>query len=278
MLIKDSHVGDNFYDFINSPDALFHFTKKSVALEKILPTSTLKFGSFNNTNDPLEYKPLSPVICGHNWSQYTRNKTWDIDDEVQRKSRENSGFISFCQNSFENGLITECAAVKSRMWSQYGDSHEGVCLVLSKSEIIKSLQDLPKSYDISYSDITYFNTMRSEDFTININGDTFDNKSAEDVVDEFILENKNSLFFKKQKDYRDEKEFRALVISSNKDDQELILDIDKALQGVVLGDKFPSVYTSTVNFLLRHRKAQLRKLNWHHDGFILEQCIIESES
>ena len=43
-------------EYIETEDALFHYTKTSVALEKILYTQKFKLSLLKDTNDPREYK------------------------------------------------------------------------------------------------------------------------------------------------------------------------------------------------------------------------------
>ena len=50
-------------NFLDSEDAIFHYTKRETAMEYILNNKTLKFGLLKNTNDPYEYKKRNTVIC-----------------------------------------------------------------------------------------------------------------------------------------------------------------------------------------------------------------------
>lgn len=61
-----------------------------------------------------------------------------IDSTIQ-----NIPFLSFCGNSNNKGCK------KSRMWSQYGQDHSGICLVFSKESLMATIQnELSQDYFI----------------------------------------------------------------------------------------------------------------------------------
>ena len=65
--------------------------------------------------------------------------------------------MSGCVNTFDNDILKCQGFLKSRMWSQYGENHEGVCLVFSKDAIQRELNTLePKDkYFVYSSDMQY---------------------------------------------------------------------------------------------------------------------------
>lgn len=131
MFLNYNKEGNEFLEYLTSHDALFHYTRKSIVLEKILLNRELKFGSFSGTNDPQEYRPKLPGAVGWGWdddSKEVTNAIVEISNIFQKRSR----FLSFCINRYKNGNIQEYGLLKSRMWAQYGDNHEGACVVLSK--------------------------------------------------------------------------------------------------------------------------------------------------
>lgn len=134
-------------NFLNSDDAIFHYTKKETAMEYILNDKKLKFGLFHSTNDPHEYKKRSTPAFG--WGDINQSLFLEsmslIDNTIQ-----NTAFLSFCGNSNHKGYK------KPRMWSQYGQNHSGICLVFSKKSLMKTIQnELSKNYIIYGENINY---------------------------------------------------------------------------------------------------------------------------
>jgi hypothetical protein len=132
-------------EYVETPDALFHFTKTSTAIEHILYTKKFKLSNLYNTNDPREYKFKI---------QSSKQSFWPLDEvrtEIQRILRFKCRIMSFCSNVSPTLVLSDNVHkkdehfysrvwAKSRMWSQYGEGHRGICLVLSKSEIEKAFE------------------------------------------------------------------------------------------------------------------------------------------
>jgi len=128
---------------------LGHYTNLS-ALERILQKRELRFGPFDQTNDPFENKNLEFTI---------RNK---VDSDVEYDS---SIFIPDGQLKKPFRLL--CLSIsktlhyfykRPRMWSQYADDHRGCCLILDKDALdvqFKSLKigEAKKSKSIVFYDL-----------------------------------------------------------------------------------------------------------------------------
>ena len=52
---KEKFMTEKLTNFLDSDDAIFHYTKRETAMEYILNTKTLKFGLLKNTHDPYDY-------------------------------------------------------------------------------------------------------------------------------------------------------------------------------------------------------------------------------
>ena len=70
-------IKTDFFDFVFSDDALFHYTKAPVAVNHIMPTMQLKLSQFKDTNDPWEYKFRLLNLMG-----------WSLAPEVAELSRQ----------------------------------------------------------------------------------------------------------------------------------------------------------------------------------------------
>lgn len=243
-------------NFLNSNDAIFHYTKKETAMEYILNNKQLKFGFFHSTNDPYEYKKRLTSAFG--WGEINESLYLEsmnlIDNTIQ-----NTVFLSFCGNSNNKGYE------KSRMWSQYGQNHSGICLVFSKESLTKTIKnELSQDYLVYDEDINY-EEINSEFLSID------DNLTVNEIIINHIKQNHKNIFFKKHLDYKDENEFRIILVQKNENNHQIsnLIDISNSLKFIILGDKFPKVYLPTIKDLSSKLNIEYKKLHWEHNQYFL---------
>jgi hypothetical protein len=245
--------------FLNSDDAIFHYTKKETAMEYILNNKQLKFGLFHSTNDPHEYKRRLTSAVGWgdiNESLYLESMNL-IDNTIQ-----NTAFLSFCGNSNNKGYE------KPRMWSQYGQNHSGICLVFSKESLIKTIKDeLSQDYLIYDEDVNY-KEIDSESLNID------DNLIVNEIIINHIKQDYKNIFFQKHLDYKDENEFRIILVQKNENNhlKGNLIDISNSLKFIILGDRFPKVYLPTIKDLSSKLNINYKKLHWEHNQYFLLEC------
>lgn len=272
MLLRNSENSDEFVEFINSSDAIFHYTKKTTSLENILPNKTIKFGVFSRTNDPQEYRPKLTGAVGWGWEDES-NEVSDTLKEIELLCKSRSLFLSFCQNTFDEGELSENGLLKSRMWAQYGDNHEGACIVFSKSKLIKLLgSQITNTQEILIESVSYINPERRKQPILHVDQSDFLKATSNDIALDFLRKHKKALLFSKQTDYRDECEFRVVMVNKSPglpNESESFINASNAIEGVVFGDRFPRVYTPTINALLSGSDICARKLYWHKTGYHL---------
>ncbi len=239
-------------DRLNSSDTIFHFTTKTTGLEYILDSMKLKLNRYSKTNDPHEYRQrnTTAVLDG---SRYNTN-TADIIHSCYYETVQNTKIACFCRNVVRRKFFYP-AYQKNRMWSQYGDNHEGLCLVFSKKKL---LNDLRAQYEGLYAgDVEYFREegkfRKSEIFT----EDPLLNNNQKKYVKKHITRYRDEIFMMKHIDYRDEDEFRILLIDDN--DEDVFCDISGSITAVIAGDRFPEVYTAMVRNLCREKSLDYYK-------------------
>jgi len=257
---------DKIAKFIDSDDALYHFTRKDSAIENILNDRVLKFGSFRNSNDPQEYRRRMTSASEWGWDESHDSQIAQITNNIDNIIRS-SGFLSFCQNCYKDGALLEHGCLKSRMWSQYGGRHSGVCLVFSKRLLLKQLnQQFKKSLtvytnSVEYKD-PYISRANSKD-SLNINADDLNTTENTSIVRSFVKTRYKEIFFQKQEDYKDENEFRVIAIDENggNADGEFV-SISTCLKAIILGDSFAKAYKPIIKELSKKLNVPFRKLHW----------------
>ena len=94
--------------------------------------------------------------------------------------------------------------LRSRMWSQYGENHEGICLVISKQALNTLIDKTYKLEAVSYVEEPF----PLLDFDFNYH--ELKQTPLDMFCDKYFENKYKKLFFTKIIDYRDEAEFRLL--------------------------------------------------------------------
>ncbi len=257
-------------NFFNSDDAIYHFTKKETLIEYILNNHELKTGNFTNANDPYEYKHKLVPAFGWGWEDKDYLKVSNCTNEIDNLIKK-SGFLSFSKNKYSvTGNLVQNGYEKSRMWAQYADNHYGACLVFSSKLLIEEIKHKFKESKIYAEDITYFDSKCSlKTPSLSIDGKDLDTKNISEICMSFLDSNYKKILFQKESDYKDENEFRIILMSNNEKQFDLLIDISKCLKVIVLGDKFPKVYFDTVKILLSNLDINCKKNHWEDNQYHL---------
>lgn len=275
MKLRYNHF-DNFDHLISSDDSIFHYTKTATAIERILYERKYIFSSLMTTNDPFEYKSKMIGASGWGWNKETETKQHQMFKILDRLLGRNTQFISCCSNSFnEKGLVSH-GCIKSRMWAQYAESHRGVCLVFSKVKLLESVKNVcaDKKLEFWEGSIDYKEYVENQAGyrSVSINGDTFDARSPVDVALDHICSHHRELLFRKQRDYKDEDEYRVVVLNKDHSSEfcsPLELTVTDFLVGIILGDRFPKPYLPTITSIANDLGVEFKKLHWEGAEYIL---------
>lgn len=207
---------------------LYHYTNEHALIEHIIPTRKLRFGKLKNTNDPKEYFPYSPVFSS------SVPVSMDQCKAQLQKERNKYKILALCKDSgFE---CVERGYCKPRMWSQYGNSHRGVCLIIDKQKFENEVHSNYSVESVFFSDIKY---IEKEDARLILQLKS----KMEDEVQQFVSDNKSILFFQKSIDWQNESEFRCLVYSENEYEK---INLDNILVGIVFGHDCPLLISEMV--------------------------------
>lgn len=204
-----------FDDNINSSVSknwLYHFTTAESFI-KILETMTLKVSKFENLNDPSDGMM--------DWTGYELS---DFVDQVECEDfvMQNCSLISFSRDFKRNGQIQR-ATCHHRMWAQYADNFNGVCIVIDKDSFIRENSDLLNTPGCKYA----IETVRYSDFVKEIKYDNTDYTN-------FLFKHRKPIFFTKNADWKEEGEVRFLGINLTSN----FLSIQNSIAYICLGTRF----------------------------------------
>lgn len=273
MLLRWSR-GDDFITKISSDDALFHYTKRSTVFEKILDENRFLLSNFKNTNDPFEYKRRLIRAVGWGWDKQSPEAVFETEYIAASLIRERTHFASFCMNRFEDGSVNSYGFLKSRMWSQYGENHEGLCLVFSKKRTIDAMNKIINPTCLFFHDeVEYHEYVRdSVHDTLYVNADSLVEKTPHEVAIDYIKKCYKDLLFIKQNDYRDEDEYRFVICDTNELSTEKSMfefDAKECLIGMIAGDRFHKAYNPLMQNAMENLRIDCRKLHWEHGEYHL---------
>ena len=219
---------------------LFHYTTYSAALG-ILLSQQMRLGPLVNKNDPLEFenhRDDGRVICNNPSDEDLDIIVNDYVNAVEEKERS-VRFASFamdmpfynppkdsqenCYNNLSKGWA------RSRMWAQYADNHKGVCLIFDKESLVKSFENAFDLCETYCKEVTYTNNLYPLQ------------ESLEQNCKSLLTSEKIDFLFQKCQDFRDEQEFRLLLINKDlKETNELVsFSITDSLCGIIPGVNFP---------------------------------------
>lgn len=242
-----------FEPHIEHDKYLYHYTSAETALEKIIPASTLKVGAFHNTNDPKESKSWDfNLACGDSDPSYeaTSKAKGIVSGTIQERvkllcfSKDKSYMdIDPLNHLFSRGFA------KPRMWAQYGGNHTGVCFVFEKEKLNVAIgkEYVGMDTDVYQGSVTYQNRPLSEDITrsaYTINYPHFLDVGLQHYVRQHLFTHYRRLFFEKSLDWRDEEEYRWVLVSNKEGN--LYLNFGDALAGIVFGENTEEKIISSI--------------------------------
>lgn len=266
----------------NNKRYFYHYTSINKAI-KILYGDCLKFSKLNNLNDTLEAKPK---ISSNSFGDL--NKFNDALNYFRNMANNNLQLLCFSQDSNEyllesTDLTTSLTDYSGRgfalprMWAQYADNNNGVCLVFDREKIKEILGCTLGPMLVLDGSIKYISNFT--DISINYNEidnllklhETIGNKENEYVLFwNFVRSNEEFTkynYFTKLDDWEKEQEYRFLALGS---DDYFIKNISKALAGIIVGEKIDNVDQSII-LSMSKSNCEVMKINFSFKGCNLQR-------
>jgi hypothetical protein len=240
-----------WHDLSDKGRYLYHYTKLDTALNYIIPSMTLKLAKLENLNDPREYKDwaLGAIgLVGRDSEQEVR-KAIELSHGLNRAIRSMISVACFCRD------ITDASAPdadivhqayerghsRSRMWAQYADNYEGVCLVFDRPALLSAFNEfaVERKLALRYGEVTYRNRSPGGSF-FSSDETTIDLRALRELgfaqyVGHHLRQHFEGLILTKSKDWCDEREFRIALLGPPQ--QDILLPLGTSLVGLGLGDR-----------------------------------------
>ena len=249
---------------------VYHYTRAETFAERILPSQTLRMGSFQELNDPREsktwpFKFYSRSQAGN--ALFTPSLFHEATTYVTQRT------LVLCCSRDDPSIHTESddRPVRSgyghpRMWAQYADRHKGVCLVLNQELLHASIVSSVGSDNLFSGPVEYLKTVQGPSSHPSRGG--YDLVYLEDYVEyglPRIMEShlrlfQKDLFFTKHDDWRSEWEFRWVLRSKN--DDPVFVPLGDCLHAVILGHDCPAEMTQKIIELCQVSNTPVHRANW----------------
>jgi hypothetical protein len=254
---------------------IYHYTKFNTVI-KILLNKKLLFNRLNKTNDPFEFMRY---IHNVRWKNFTNdNGTIDIKeineinkfkDEINNIVKRQYRICSFCidyEDISDNYVpYMNKGFSRSRMWSQYGIDHKGVCIIFNREKILNTITK--KHRNVFAKDISYNDDLSESFNTTEITSDVL--KNIKPI--EWVNKNIEKYLFLKVEDYKNEYEYRIAIHHDQK--KALFVDINDEIEGIILGEKFPLEHEKILKMLLKNSSFPVFRIGWFYgipDDFLNE--------
>jgi hypothetical protein len=232
---------------------LYHYTRREIAMDRILWTGELRLGPLASTNDPRESKRWLVSIASVN-EQVSDEEFFRLVEETDRLIRNTTKLASFTRDAplatapppnevFARGFA------HSRMWAQYGDAHRGVCLIFDRELLTRRVTDtLAGDGDLYHGPVHYENRPHMEIRASELDYGAIHERGLVTVVEQHVKQHHQGLFFVKNTDWASEWEYRYLF--RNQVAKPAFVAIQDSLVGAVLGEDFPLHESDAIRELL----------------------------
>jgi len=251
------------------PKELCHYTKKDIALEKILFSKKIKLGQLGFTNDPKESKPKELSLFSDPHERL--HSFHEIVQEAKRVSKEEWKVLCMTETlSDEKGKNVEGIDIgkfftsgysRPRMWAQYADNHTGVCLIFDGFQLHKNITNTLKnqSSSIFHGLVNYQNVNSLHDNMLKYDK-YIKPYGLTEGIRKYYLDKYKKYFLSKYADWQNETEYRWLIHSPANSPE--FIPITGALTNILVGVDFPKVYNPTLIELCKELNVSAGRMDW----------------
>jgi len=253
------------------PVELCHYTRKDIALEKILVDKKIKFSQLRFTNDPKDsmVRPLAYYdsdISGDIETMNSKFKSIASKIEPLASKIQLDEWKVLCltknlkQRIPKNGNSSAFLKgyCRPHMWAQYADNNTGVCLIFDGNRLHENIKNyaIKEQCKIFYGSVSYKNFYTLLDY-LNIQNFL---KYGEKEIRDYYFKHYKEIFLAKYQDWKNESEFRWLI--HNQMSSAEYVSIEGSLKAVLVGRDFPKVYEPALIEICKELKVSAGRMFW----------------
>lgn len=252
------------------PKELCHYTKKDIAIEKILYEGKIKFNQIGHTNDPKE--SIINLSISYFPSLGEKNAVgyyFLLSNEFQKIQKEEWKVLCMTMHSSKKKNQDEITSKfqygwnRPAMWAHYAENHSGVCIIFDGNKLFKNIKSdlsqhelFPKkvSYKKPFTQINYYDGFQK---IIKEQPETGD---LRDEIRKYLKEKRNEYFFSKFSTWKDESEYRFLVHSTSTNDE--FVNVHGTIKSILVGSNFPDVYVPSIKEIAIKLDVSVGRMLW----------------
>jgi hypothetical protein len=249
---------------------VYHYTRVNTFLDKILPTSSLRLSPYTCTNDPKESKAWRFNASVLN-SQKHSFDDWPSDElnaRMNKELKERTNVVCFSSDGPLTGDHTRDIHsrgwCKPRMWAQYGQNHEGICLVFDRTKLETALKaTFEGKRPMAIGRVEYCDRMileRLDDPTYVVLIDELARLGWDRYIEFHLKHSHRRLFFEKNADWSTESEYRCVVWGG--DGEPAFVNYGDSLRGIMFGASASDETIETVYAATHHLGVFAQQLVW----------------
>jgi hypothetical protein len=245
-----------------------HYTSFETLCQYILPTMRLRMSRFARLNDPRESRSWLLTLSV---PDARMREPWDIVGISSRFSdymKLNAKLLCVAQDDPQlqparaDYLYGRSYAHPS-MWDRYADGHAGVCLLLDKAQLTRSIENAASGRGpVHHSAVSYNDMPGTESDAYILNADEISTKGEEQVFADHQRDYVDQLYFNKSKDWSVESEYRWVLLDGSADD--VYVDIRRCLKAVIFGEALSADKASFVQGALERRRIALAAMRYRN--------------
>ena len=258
----------------------------NIAMEKllkyILPQKSIRLSPISKTNDPQESNgrnfQLGDDIDKYQDGNIDIGEFTKAQEEYKEVMKKDIKILCFAQDYIpgdNEAFIRDSGRgfAKPRMWAQYADNHQGVCLAFNKNKMIEYFNEKYNRYFYKYQPVRYkfekyHNRRDCEAYTLLSSEFQEYNNDVKKIVFNRREKYYDMYYFFKHPDWQEEREYRFLLDYSK--DTYPIIEIDGLLEGIILGERADEEMKKPREILTNifENKPRIGKLIWNNMGYI----------
>ncbi|MDX9854756.1 MAG: DUF2971 domain-containing protein [Tenuifilaceae bacterium] len=259
---------------------LYHYTKTDTAIRYILPKMALRMNFLKYMNDPKE-NLLHQVDYTETFHPLRKCPDDSYRYLLALNIRENTRIVSFSTD--KNVKIENTSQVMNgyeyqKMWSFYGQNHEGICLEIDfnlfnseNKKAIKEFEIIDKKVVYNFSQFSFLPTVK-----LGVSRDKYTDHrtlTSTEHWEKFIKDEKEvcERFFTKNIDWEGESEYRFLTFSDYSED--IYLSIKESLSKVILGLNFSKYLLPSVVAIVPKEKIYQIQFDQFNGRFRIENVF-----
>jgi hypothetical protein len=255
-----------WFDLEDPNQYLYHYTTRQAALGSILPAASIRLGLVRYMNDPRESKAWRFTLEGEA-GPATRDLL-AVSQRATALAKSTAKVLALTRDAPSGagegfGQYGRGFA-HSAMWAHYGGGHSGVCLVFEKARMGEEIDRALRPKGNLYAGNVEYDDARSDEIdAFTLRAEEIEHSGLETVVEEHIQLWHPVLFFRKSREWENEREYRWLLRSP--EPVPVVVSIRDSLCGIVLGHDFPVGDHDAVDYLAKsYTDISVATCTWHN--------------